>query len=264
MTTALSDHDPLFDLPTLPERLLALADEFICHNDALGEVSTADVRAAALRQHIPSTHALAARALEVRESVERMLRSTPAVVDASLRLQEIAFLSTGAVDELLGALSLVRAGKDGADNRIHMAANLTALGAATSVDLAETLAVEMRRQRVPLTGEAAPQLSSKDVTALRAVARGKAHITLMLGRQYITAEDGSTKVSTTTVRSLESRFLLHRGGEPQESVPQRLRLTASGMRTLAGTFGQAPPPAQGLQGGPSLPQPPSESVKRSR
>ncbi|MFE7046301.1 hypothetical protein ACFU9X_45115 [Streptomyces atratus] len=169
-----------------------------------------------------------------------------------------------AAQPLLGALSLVKAGKDGAGNRIHMAANLTALGAATSVDLAETLAVEMRRQRVPLTGEAASLLSSKDVTALRAVARGKAHITLMLGRQYITAEDGSTKVSSTTVRSLGSRFLLHRDGEPQESVPQRLRLTASGMRTLAGSFGQAPPPAQGLQGGPSLPQPPSESVKRSR
>ncbi|MFE1407817.1 hypothetical protein ACFW5D_30170 [Streptomyces sp. NPDC058770] len=259
MTTALPD-DQLFDLPTLPERLLSLADEFIGHNDAFAQDSAARMGAAELRERFPSARSLAERALEIRESVEHTLRPAPAVVDVSLELQQMAFLASGAADELLIALGLVQKGKAGAETHIQLAGALTALGAPASVDLAERLTAEMHRQRVPLSGELL-QLSSADIAAMRAVARGKVHVTLMLGRQYITHEGGA-RLSINTVRALEAPSFLRRDGVQKESVPQRLRLTTAGIRALAGAFGRTPPPVSGPRSVPPLPQ--STSVKRSR
>lgn len=251
MTTALSDHCQLFDLPSLPERLITLADDFIVHGDLLKTLAvTGHLQGPALRQQIPRTQDLAVFTLGVRESVEGTLRSTPAVVDASLRLRQTAYLAAGAAEELRGLLILNDAGHSVAGHQAGMAQDLTALGAETCIALAETIAVESLRQRVAQPSENVPVLASTDLPAMHAVARGKAHVTLMLGRQYISNDDGA-RLSITTVRDLETRALIQRGGEEQEGRPQRLRLTTAGVSALAGSFGQAPSTTPGQQSSPS-------------
>ncbi|MDV9196046.1 hypothetical protein [Streptomyces sp. Wh19] len=261
MTTALSDHTQLFDLPTLPEQLINLADDFIVHGDLLKALAATDhLQGTTLRQQIPATEALAVLTLRVRESVQSTLRSTPAVVDASLRLRQTAYLTAGACEELRGLLILNEDGHSIAAHQVGMAKDLTALGAESCVALAETLAVETLRQRVAPTNEEAPRLSSADLPAMHAVARGKAHLTLMLGRQYISNDDGA-RLSINTIRDLESRALIQREDAEQEGKPQRLRLTAAGVRALANTFGQTPPTAPGHQSSPS-PVPAPAPMKR--
>ncbi|MER6500139.1 hypothetical protein ABT218_12290 [Streptomyces sp. NPDC001455] len=206
---------------------------------------------------------MAEQTLAIRESVTHTLRHTPAVVDVSIRLRQMAFLTSGAADELLIALDLVKNSKVGAGLHIQLAKHLTVLGAPTSVDLAESLTAEMRRQGMPLSGQVL-QLSSADIAAMRDVACGKANVTQMLGRQYVTNE-GGTRISINTVRNLEKRTLLHRHGVQEESIPQRLLLTAAGIRALASTFAQAPPhvSASGLQSVPPLQQQ-APTAKRTR
>ncbi|MFJ1551491.1 hypothetical protein [Streptomyces sp. NPDC088246] len=269
MTTALSDHDQLFDLPSLPAQILDLADDFIVNGDLLEALSATDhLPVSALRQQIPAAQTLVAQTLAVRECVERTLRSTPAAVDASVRLRQTAYLAAGAADQLFRALALADVGQDGAESRVGMAKDLTAHGAETCVALAENIAVETLRRQVAQTGKDAPQLTSADLPAMRAVARGKAHVTLMLGRQYITNDDGP-RLGINTIRDLEARALIRREGAPQgqegqqEGKPQRLRLTAAGVRALAGSFGQAPTAGPGHQSSP-FPVRTSAPVKRSR
>ncbi|MEU2131749.1 hypothetical protein [Streptomyces sp. NPDC018352] len=265
MTTALSDHDQLFDLPSLPERLITLADDFIVHSDLLKALAaTGHLRGTALRRQIPTTQLLAVQTLEVRESVKQTLRSTPAAVDASLRLRQTAFLTAGAAEELRGILTLIESGHSIAAEQVGTAKDLAALGADTCVALAEILAAETLRQQVAQTREDTPRLASTDMPAMRAVARGKAQVTLMLGRQYITNDDGA-RLSISTIRDLETRALIRREGAPQgqEGKPQRLRLTAAGVRALAGSFGQPPTATPGHRRGPSSART-TAHVKRSR
>lgn len=263
MTTALSDHDQLFDLPSLPVRLITLADDFIVHSDLLKALAaTSHLQGSALRQQIPASQRLAVHTLGVRESVEGTLRRTPAVVDASLRLRQTAYLATGVVDELRGLLRLNDTGHSVAASQVGMAMDLAALGAETCFALAEVLAVETLRQRVTQTREDPPRLSSADLPAMRAVARGKAHVTLMLGRQYISNEAGP-RLSINTIRDLETRALIQREDAQHEGRPQRLRLTAAGVRALAGSFGQEPSTAPGHQSSPSPVHAPA-STKRLR
>ncbi|MEE1744100.1 hypothetical protein [Streptomyces sp. JV184] len=263
MTTALSDHCQLFDLPSLPERLITLADDFIVHGDLLKALAaTGHLQGSALRQQIPTTQELVVLTLGVRESIDGTLRSTPAVVDASLRLRQTAYLAAGAAEELRGLLILNDAGHSVAAHQAGMAKDLTALGAETCVALAETIAVETLRQRVAQTRESAPVLSSADLPAMHAVARGKAHVTLMLGRQYISNDDGA-RLSINTIRGLETRALIQREDADQEGKPQRLRLTAAGVSALASAFGQAPSTTPGHQSSPSPVHAPAP-MKRSR
>ncbi|MFD8847589.1 hypothetical protein [Streptomyces sp. NPDC059604] len=249
MTTPLSEPDQLFDLPSLPERLIVLADEFIVHNDDLNALAaTGHLQGLALRRQIPASHRLAVHVLTVRQSVEETLGSTPAVVDISLRLRQTAYLTAGATDELRGLLALNETGHSVAATQVETARDLAALGAETCVALAEKLAVETVRQQMARTRGDTSRIASADLPALLAVARGKAHVTLMLGRQYITNDDGP-RLGINTIRDLESRALVQREGaaQGQEGQPQRLRLTEDGVRALAGAFTQAPSASPGRQ-----------------
>ncbi|MFB6987934.1 hypothetical protein ACFC0C_16445 [Streptomyces sp. NPDC056178] len=256
-------HEHLFDLPSLPEQLLGLAGSFTRHNDALSTLSAGEPESgAALRKHIPSTHALGRQTLDVMDSAERLLHPTPAAVEAGLRLRQLAFLTTGAVDELLGALDLVEAGANGADTRLQLAKELTLLGPEAAVGIAERLAVEMRPQRVAPEREGTTRLSPPELTALRAVARGEVQVTKMLGKQYVSSH--GTRLSIATIRTLESKELLKRDKGPQEALPQRLILTAAGDRALADVFGQSPVTTPAIHPAPNPSNAPSAAVSRSR
>ncbi|MGW6742861.1 hypothetical protein ACWGDX_19415 [Streptomyces sp. NPDC055025] len=252
------------DTPSLPERLLILADAFTRHNDTLATLDpTKATSAAVLRPHVLALQSLARDTLTARDAAnsQSLHRSTD-VCDTEIRLTQLAFLTIAAADHLLDAEDIIDAARADAETpgrddphsylhalmdagrQIHMARDLTALAPETTARLAETLAAELHRQGrntpVPATAQHIV-LSPAQQSALRAVARGQVQVSEAAGKERVSSRDG--RLPITTIRVLEAKDLLKRRDRPNAPGQQRLRLTAAGRQTLAAAATRRPQPA---------------------
>lgn len=252
---------PKDDLP-LPVTLLALAGAYTSHNDALSAV-TIDGPAPVedLLEQIPSTQRLARATLDTIGVLRKLpLAHTLDVRDVETRLTQLVFLTTAAADHLIDAMDIAgEARAEASDNtdsayvdalkdagrQIRMARKLTSLAPEASVDAAETLTIAMHRQHLRMSSDTPqPTLSPNQHSALRAIARGHVEIHDTAGKQYVSSHDDRLLLST--LRSLESKELLHYD-HPRAGNRRRTHLTATGLRTLAATFGRPAPAAPRAQ-----------------
>ncbi|MFD3910088.1 hypothetical protein [Streptomyces sp. NPDC058603] len=249
------------DIPSLPERLLILADAFTRHNDALaGLYPIRTTSSAVLHPHVLAVQTLARSTLTAFDSVKSQpLYRSADVCDTQVRLRQLAFLTTAAADHLIDAGDIIdaaRAENPDSDDPYHsylhalmdagaqiqMARDLTALAPETAALLAETLAAELHRQgrETPwLTAAQHTFLSPAQHGALRAIAQGQVTVSETAGKQYASSRDG--RLPITTIRALESKDLLKRQDRPNSPGEQRLHLTAAGRQTLAAAATQPRP-----------------------
>ncbi|MGW1816229.1 hypothetical protein ACWCQM_21995 [Streptomyces sp. NPDC002125] len=244
----------LFEVPAPPtsvERLLLLADQYTRHNDML-DLHLHTSTYCEPDAHIASTRRLASATRTALQALtnERLYES-PEVADATVRLQQLAFLSTACTDQ---PLSMARA--------------LTALAPEAAVESAVRIAGEIRRRRGSATDVPDLQLNATQDLALRAIARGHVVATTSQGRHYVHSRDA--RVLIGTLRSLEANDLVER--VPQSASPafvggplqDRVRLTSAGTTALASTIG-LPPVAASPSATVSPPAPASaRTAARSR
>lgn len=247
----------LFDVPVPPtpvERLLVLAGHFTRHNDTLGLLPTSSARPdleahAASAQHLADQTRAAIRAVE-----DQQLYASTELIDAVVRLKQLAYLSGEAARHLDHAATVPPAPAPVTDGeladvpgavpgRITLARELTALAPEAAVESATRIAREIRRRRPP-TATTAVELTALQYSALQEIVRGHIAVNESLGRQYVHSRD--TRVLVSTLRSLEAKGLITReaksalpayyGGPP----PDRMRLTTPGTTALAARIGLSP------------------------
>ncbi|WP_329558892.1 hypothetical protein OG711_08045 [Streptomyces uncialis] len=246
----------------LPERLLALAERFTRHNDALRMVRIGErAPATAVLDHVSLTRELAHQTGDLHEAVYQLPLHHPGDGrDARIRLRHLAHLTTEAAEHLIDAGDAIDRARDettaieevfvphrhmprSADDRLVLARDLTALGPRTCAETAHTVTAEMVRLatvhphlarhtsvaaflRYKPTG-----LSATQNHALHAIAAG--HVTISTrhsrSRSRVTNRTGLT---LATLRSLENRGLLHRELLPRTTTEHRLHLTAAGRTAL--------------------------------
>ncbi|MEU5619119.1 hypothetical protein ACFY25_14585 [[Kitasatospora] papulosa] len=223
----------LFEIPAPPtsvERLLLLAAQYTRHNDML------DLLLHTSTYYEPDAHIASARRLAsaTRTALQALtnerLYESPEVADATVRLQQLTFLSTACTDQPL-----------------PMARALTALAPEAAVESAVRVAGEIRRRRGSATDVPDLQLTATQDLALQEIARGHVVATTSQGRHYVHFRDA--RVLIGTLRSLEANDLVER--VPQSAPPafvggplqDRVRLTSAGTAALARTIGL--PPAAG-------------------
>ncbi|MFG2430292.1 hypothetical protein [Streptomyces sp. NPDC048590] len=244
----------LFEVPAPPtsvERLLLLADQYTRHNDML------DLLLHASGHYEPDAHIASARRLAsaTRTALQALtnerLYESPEVADATLRLQQLAFLSTACTEQ-----------------RLSVARALTALAPEAAVESAVRVAGEIRRRRWSTTDVPDLQLTATQDLALQEIARGHVVATTSQGRHYVYSRDA--RVLIGTLRSLEANDLVER--VPQSASPacvggplqDRVRLTSAGTTALASTLG-LPPAAKSPSVTVSPPAPASaRTAARSR
>ncbi|AXG82930.1 hypothetical protein DVK44_27180 [Streptomyces paludis] len=181
---------------------------------------------------------------------------SPAIRAVYARVRQFAHLTADATDLLLGAVDLLddthagipvqdegrlltlltyQQALDEADSRVTLVRNLTVLGAQDALTTAELYVTERRRGVHPL-----PQplpLSPAQNAVLRSVAQGEVTVT---DDKPLVRRD-NTRVSISTIRSLESRGLVTREPCPLWLADERVHLTTDGCRGLAATFGRPRP-----------------------
>ncbi|MFD4829148.1 hypothetical protein ACFWPV_04715 [Streptomyces uncialis] len=255
----------------LPERLLALAEQFTRHNDALRMVRIGErTPATAVLVHLSLTRELAHQTGDLYEAVYRLPLHHPGEGrDARIRLQHLAHLTTEAAGHLIDAGDAIDRARDqatsigevlvpnrhmprSADDRLVLARDLTALGPRTCAETAHTITTEMvrlatvhphlaRHASVAAFLRYAPtRLSATQNHALHAIAAGHVTISTHHSRSHVTNRTGLT---LATLRSLENRGLLHREPLPRTTTEHRLHLTAAGRTALTSAAAHQAPPA---------------------
>lgn len=249
----------LFDVPeprTPVELLLSLSGNYTRHNDALALFRPTHASGPELGAHANSAAQLAHESLAAVKAVQdQQLYASADLIDATVRIKQIAYLSSEAARHLAEAQAVVTAASltnpertgppDGVDRQVQLAQELTALAPEAAVESATGIARETQRRR-PAAAGASDGLAAAELSALHAAARGHVVMAQSLGRQYVHSRDGRVRIST--LRSLESKGLITR--EP----PPRHRLTTTARPRTA----SASPPAERPPSPPSsrLPPPP--------
>ncbi|MFB7257912.1 hypothetical protein [Streptomyces nojiriensis] len=265
--------DLLFDVPEPPtpvERLLALAGDVTRHNDALNLLRPTATSAPALGAHADSATQLAHTALTAVQAVhDQQLYASADLIDATVRIKQVAYLSGEAARHLTEAQAAVTAAAlanpglselpDGTVEQFQLAQELTTLAPEAAVESATAIARETHRRR-PSTTTATDGLASAELGALHAVARGHVVMARSQGREYVHSRNGSVRINT--LRSLEGKGLIVRA--PATALPafhggpaqDRIRLTARGAAAVAALLA-LPPAAPASAPARSLPAAPT-------
>ncbi|WP_327386807.1 hypothetical protein [Streptomyces sp. NBC_01207] len=265
--------DLLFDVPEPPtpvERLLALADDVTRHNDALHLFRPTAASAPALGAHSDSATRLARAALTAVQAVlDQQLYASADLIEATVRIKQVAYLSGEAARHLAEVQAAVTAAAlanpeltglpDTAAEQFQLAQELTALAPEAAVESATGIARETHRRR-PSATTAADGLATAELGALHAVARGHVVMARSQGREYVHSRDGSVRIGT--LRSLEGKGLIvrapatappaFRGGPAQD----RIRLTVRGASAVAALLA-LPPAAPSSATAPAMPAAPT-------
>lgn len=261
--------DLLFDVPEPPtpvERLLALAGDVTRHNDALSLFRPTAASGPALGAHADSAAQLANAALTAVQAVhDQQLYASADLIDATVRIKQIAYLSGEAARHLAEAQATVTAAAlanpeltglpDGATEQFQLAQELTALAPEAAVESATGIARETHRRR-PSASTATDGLATAELSALHTVARGHVVMARSQGREYVHSRDSSVRIGT--LRSLEGKGLIVRapatappafhGGPAQD----RIGLTAGGAAAVAALLA-LPPAAPASAPAPAMP-----------
>lgn len=267
--------DLLFDVPEPPtpvERLLALASDATRHNDALSLFRPTAVPVPVLGAHADSASQLAHTALAAVQAIlDQQLYASADLIDAAVRIKQVAYLSGEAARHLAEAQAAVTAAAlanpalaglpDGTVEQIQLAQELTALAPEAAVESATGIARETHRRR-PSATTAADGLATAELSALHAVARGHVVMAQSQARQYVHSRDGSVRIGT--LRSLEGKGLIVRA--PATAAPafqggptqDRIRLTARGAAAVAALL-TLPPAAPASATAPAMPSAPTTS-----
>ncbi|MEU3402985.1 hypothetical protein ABZ766_03385 [Streptomyces sp. NPDC006670] len=265
--------DLLFDVPPTPtpvERLLALACDATRHNDALSLFLPTAASGPALGAHADSAAQLAHAALTAVQAVrDQQLYASADLIDATVRIKQIAYLSGEAARHLAEAQATVTAAAhanpeltgfpDTAAEQFQLAQELTGLAPEAAVESATGIARETQRRR-PSATTAADGLATAERSALHTVARGHVVMARSHGREYVHSRRGSVRIAT--LRSLEGKGLIARapatappafqGGPAQD----RIRLTALGAPAVAALLA-LPPAAPASAPAPAMPAAPT-------
>ncbi|MCD9193428.1 hypothetical protein [Streptomyces albireticuli] len=259
MTTPPADA-LLFDVPTplTPiERLPVLADHYTHHNDAIDTFRLSSSSGPVVGTYAGSARHLAHETLAAVKAVQdRQLYESSELIDAVVRLKQLAYLSNEAALHLADAREALTTRPasgstepdrpevlENAGRQVRVAGELTALAPQAAVECADRIAREMRRRR-PSTGNPVQELDAVQHSALQEVARGHIRVSESLGRQYVHSRD--VRVLISTLRSLEAKGLIAR--EPKSAppayvggpLPDRVRLTSHGAATVAAFIGLSP------------------------
>ncbi|MCC2276236.1 hypothetical protein LKL35_12550 [Streptomyces sp. ET3-23] len=244
----------LFDVPaplTPIERLLVLADHYTHHNDAIDTFRLSSSSGPDLGTYADSAQRLAHETLAAVKAVQdQQLYESRELIDAVVRLKQLAYLSNEAACHLTNAREALTAPPAAAGStegerpgvleqvgrQVRLAGELTALAPQAAVESADRIAREMHRRR-PSTGMAVQELNAVQHSALQEVARGHIRVSESLGRQYVHSRD--VRVLISTLRSLEAKDLIAR--EPKSAppaytggpLPDRVRLTSRGTAAVA-------------------------------
>lgn len=217
MTPPVNPASPEHTVSSNVERLLALGGDFTRHHDTLQALTLLrdPNPAAALSQHIPTTHTLAEEAQEVSEAlhqIEQHYRS-PDLRAGIERPVQLAALATLAADHLQDTADLLQDAKPPggrgpallqAGRRAVLAGKLTSLGAEDCLATASLLAREMRRRRIAPVQQP-PSLSLAQHRVLEADAASR----VTVGQQgELQVLRGKVRVTIATVHALEVRGLL--------------------------------------------------------
>ncbi|MEV5605464.1 hypothetical protein AB0L33_28885 [Streptomyces sp. NPDC052299] len=221
----------LFDVTASPtpvvDRLLRLADQYVQHNDAMDRYLIPGKHAE------PDAHAESARALTagtgaaLHAVLAERLYEGPDLSHALLRLRHLAFLSNASTEQ-----------------SPQEARRLTALAPADAVDIADTVAREIRRRSRGIPIPPVSELVATHRSALREIACGHIAVSTALGRQYVHCH--TTPLRISALRKLESNGLIERAASSTPSVyapgglEDRIRLTAAGTTALASALGNSP------------------------
>ncbi|MGC4951110.1 hypothetical protein ACLQ2N_33590 [Streptomyces sp. DT224] len=221
----------LFDVTASPtpvvDRLLRLADQYVQHNDAMDRYLIPGKHAE------PDAHAESARALTaatgaaLRTVLAERLYEGAGLADALLRLRHMAFLSNASTEQ-----------------SPQEARRLTALAPADAVDIADTVAREIRRRSRGIPIAPVSELVATHRSVLREIACGHVAVSTALGRQYVHCH--TTPVRISALRKLKSNGLTERAASSTPSVyapgglEDRIRLTAAGTTALASALGSSP------------------------
>lgn len=258
----------LFDMPeprTPVELLLSLSGNYTRHNDALALFRPTHASGPELGAHANSAAQLAHESLAAVKAVQdQQLYASADLIDATVRIKQIAYLSSEAARHLAEAQAVVTAASltnpertgppDGVDRQVQLAQELTALAPEAAIESATGIARETQRRR-PAAAGASDGLAAAELSALHAAARGHVVMAQSLGRQYVHSRDGRVRIGT--LRSLESKGLITR--EPATAPPaydngpaqDRIRLTAGGATAVAALL--AAPPTAPASATPAVP-----------
>ncbi|MEU3028104.1 hypothetical protein ACPCBC_16635 [Streptomyces incarnatus] len=238
--------------PTIPERLLGLGADFTRHHDALTDIALlhGPDPAANLTRHISLAQDLARETLGISKALRTMPRlcHSPEVKAAMKCSVDLAERVAKAADLLMNTAGILQdaqraskravsqqfAARMDARSRVGIAARVASLGSKECLAMARLIAGELHRQRLAPVHRP-PALTPAQYAALEAVASGHVVLGRRLGKQYV--RRGQTRVSLSTIRSLEDLGLLHR--EPPPVPPrERVHLTALGRLTFAAALTQ--------------------------
>lgn len=260
---------PSAEQPPCPViRLLALADQFTQHNDALARLRPAY---GAAHGHASAEVLVNACTDAVQAIEEQPLPATVAVKEAAIRIKQLAYLTAGSARHLAAAKDLLSAPAPETDQgrggqhivrQIELAQELTALGPASALQAATTVALAMNHRSHPGTMTAG-RLTPIERSTLNATARGHLATSRSAGREFAHSQTGTAHIET--VLGLEQQGLIAR--EPASAPPaadggpaqDRVRLTLRGAMIVAAQLGRGlytPAPASAaVPASPVIPAP---------
>ncbi|MFI5671977.1 hypothetical protein [Streptomyces sp. NPDC051704] len=165
------------------ERLLALAGDVTRHNDALSLFRPTAASGPALGAHSDSATQLAHAALTAVQAVrDQQLYASADLIDATVRIKQVAYLSGEAARHLAEARAAVTAAAlanpelanlaDGAAEQVQVAQELTALAPEAAVESAAGIAREIHRRR-PSAATAVDDLATAELSALHSCPRAR-------------------------------------------------------------------------------------------
>ncbi|MCY0954976.1 hypothetical protein [Streptomyces sp. H27-S2] len=264
----------LFDVPasrTPAEQLLHLAAKYTRHNDALSLFRPTAASAPALDAHAASAARLTRAALAAVQTVhDQQPYLNPALVDATVRIKQLAYLSGEAGRHLNEAQEAVTGAAladpdltslpDSVNLQVQLARELTALAPEAAIASATGIARETQR-RHPTVQTATAGLATAELAALHATALGQVVVTQSQAREYVHSRNVVVRIST--LRSLEAKHLITRdpatappafdSGPPQD----RIRLTSDGVTATIGVL--TLPPATAAPTALAVPHAPTAS-----
>ncbi|MCX5270042.1 hypothetical protein [Streptomyces virginiae] len=236
----------LFDVPASrppSEQLLDLAADYTRFNDALSLFRPTAASGPALGAHSASVARLTRAALASIQAVhDQWPYLNAAMVEATVRIKQLAYLSGGAAHHLSEAQAAVTGAAladpdgtslpDSVNRQMQLARELTALAPEAALASATGIARETQR-RHPTAQSATAGLNAAELAALHATALGQVVVTQSQAREYVHSRTGVVRIGT--LRSLEVKGLITRdpatappafdGGPPQD----RIRLTSDGV-----------------------------------
>ncbi|MEV6807789.1 hypothetical protein [Streptomyces sp. NPDC051132] len=248
MTTPPDPDTPLFDVDapvalTPVERLLALADLYTQHNDAIDLLFTGRAPLPP-DAYVSSSHRLERETLASIKAVRQQhLPAVEPVTSAVVRLTQTAYLTGGATRYLAAAQQAVP-DKDAEGRRpdprrgfgqyLRLARELTALAPAAIVASATQIATRLPQRARSTT--AVPGLDTAQRGALLEVAQGHVAVTDQYNQR---GYRHTVPVSVDVLRHLEAQGLVERESTtvpplfPHGPSRDRVRLTALGIAVLS-------------------------------